>query len=239
MKTSNLYNVAIQVITCQYVDGWQMPRLILGQINMILERRSRSQKLFSGLWNLIIIPATQLIAFQYVTSTWKLWKGLSGYDIHITLESRSRSQVIYCSNSFHITLVWSQYLIIATPPPSPTPKGRSGTTVFASDTCLFVRVFICSFAWHTLVSGLSFLNQTTQDDIAFWQNDRSNQDLVGLGHDLLSISHIGLQTFIREWNRLVEIGSGQITIIGEGDIVSGNYLFYFYTNTTIHSLPYK
>ncbi len=50
--------------------------------------------------------------------------------------------------------------------------------------------------------------------------------IFNLGHDLLSISHIDLQTFIPEWNWLVGLGSGQITIIGEGDIVSGNYLLF-------------
>ncbi len=82
---------------------------------------------------------------------------------------------------------------------------------------------ITYFLSLALLSGLSFLNETASD-LAFWHNDRSYQHLVDLGHDLLSICHIGLQTFICELNRLVDIGSGQITIIAEGDIVSDNYL---------------
>ncbi len=43
----------------------------------------------------------------------------------------------------------------------------------------------------------------------------------------LSIIHFSLQNDIPDLNQLVEIASRQITLIGEGDIFSGNYLYDF------------
>ncbi len=67
---------------------------------------------------------------------------------------------------------------------------------------------VCLFVWHTLVSGLSFLNQTTYN-LTFWHNHRSYQDLawdclstsftyIWLGYNLFSIIGIGSRPLILE-----------------------------------------
>ncbi len=50
-------------------------------------------------------------------------------------------------------------------------------------------------------------------------------NLLYLGHDLLYVSHIVFWSSIPEWNQPDYTRSSQITIIGQGDIVSVNYLF--------------
>ncbi len=65
--------------------------------------------------------------------------------------------------------------------------------------------------------------------------------IFDLGHYPLSISHIGFQTFIPEWNQLFGTGLGQITIIKDGDIMTTTCLimkcfcFAFYCMTIIYA----
>ncbi len=144
----------------------------------------------------------------------ELWPGYN---------SDSISDKLICRNLLGVCNGWAhnlpsvkelgniQAIPIAFCPP-PSLKGRSGTIVFVSVKCSFIRPFIRSFVWHTLVSGLAFLNQTTYD-VAFWHNDSSYQDLawdclsasvtyIWLGYNLFSVIGIGFLTFIPEPNHI-------------------------------------
>ncbi len=91
------------------------------------------------------------------------------------------------------------------------PEGQEWDYCFCQSQ-MFIRSCVRSFVWHTLVSGLSFLNQTTWD-LAFWHSNRSYQDLawaclstsftyIWLGYYLFSVIGIGYWPLILEPDQL-------------------------------------